>query len=351
MMRRFIRLACAAAFALPVEAASPLLNEGGKARRYETDRVQLVDGSLLRTTGTAHPVHEIQVVAKTFAFEPETIEVGSGEAVRLVIRLADRTHGFAIPALEIDAQIPKGGAAVSVEFVPPAAGRYEIACSEFCGVGHGRMKVALVAKDGSGVSTPVVREARLYNFLTLSPDGERSSVMIREGPSRNIWTDSVSSGLVTRLTFGKDDTVGLWSPDGARLVYSPGAADSNYNLFSIATDGSRKAERLTHRPHTQIATSVSPSGDTVLFNDADPATGEGGVDVWAFSLAQKKSEPLLNTRFDETDAVFSPHSPWIAYVSDESGREEVYELRAAGCFIRRTRRCSQCRSSTRMIFV
>jgi plastocyanin len=96
MMRRFIMLACAAAFALPVEAASPFLNEGGKARRYETDRIQLVDGSLLRTTGTAHPVHEIEVVAKKFAFEPETIGVGSGEAVRLAIRSADSTHGFAI---------------------------------------------------------------------------------------------------------------------------------------------------------------------------------------------------------------------------------------------------------------
>jgi hypothetical protein len=111
------------------------------------------------------------------------------------------------------------------------------------------MKVALVAKYGSGVSTPVVREARLYDFLTLAPDGERFSVMIREGPSRNIWTGSVSSGLVTCLTFGNDDTVGLWSPDGARPVCSAGATDSNYNLFSIATDGRRKAERLTHSPH------------------------------------------------------------------------------------------------------
>ena len=141
------------------------------------------------------------------------------------------------------------------------------------------------------MSTPVVREARLYSFPTLSPDGERFSVGIREGPTRNIWTGSVASGLVTRLTFGNDDTVSVWSPDGTRLIYTAGAADSNYNLFSIATDGSGKAERLTRSPTAQAATSVSPSGDTVLFDEADPAKG---VDVSAFSFSKKLSEPVLN---------------------------------------------------------
>jgi cytochrome c oxidase subunit 2 len=57
----------------------------------------------------------------------------------------DTVHGFSIPKLKIDTQIPKGGNQVIVEFVAPAAGRYEIACSEFCGSGHGQMKAALVS--------------------------------------------------------------------------------------------------------------------------------------------------------------------------------------------------------------
>ena len=92
----------------------------------------------------ANPVHEVQVVAKQFAFEPAVIQVTAGEPVRLVIRSADRVHGFAIRDLNIDVQIPRSGNVV-VDFTAPRAGRYEIACSEFCGSGHGQMKAAIVS--------------------------------------------------------------------------------------------------------------------------------------------------------------------------------------------------------------
>ena len=92
----------------------------------------------------ANPVHEVQVVAKQFAFEPAVIQVTAGEPVRLVIRSADRVHGFSIRDLKIDVQIPRSGNVV-VEFTAPRAGRYDVACSEFCGSGHGQMKAALVS--------------------------------------------------------------------------------------------------------------------------------------------------------------------------------------------------------------
>ena len=95
--------------------------------------------------GLAQPVHEIEVTARKFAFEPATIQVVAGEPVRLVLTSADSVHGFAIRDLNIDVTIPKAGRSVTVAFTAPPAGRYEIACSEFCGVGHGHMKAALVS--------------------------------------------------------------------------------------------------------------------------------------------------------------------------------------------------------------
>src|SRR5262245_9001646 len=92
----------------------------------------------------ADPVHEMQVVAKQFTFEPSVIQVTTGEQVRLVLRSADRVHGFAIHELKIDVQIPRDKT-VTIEFTAPRPGRYEIACSEFCGGGHGQMKAALVS--------------------------------------------------------------------------------------------------------------------------------------------------------------------------------------------------------------
>jgi cytochrome c oxidase subunit 2 len=94
---------------------------------------------------TPAPVHEVNVVAKKFSFEPATIQVVAGEPVRLVVRSADVTHGFSIRELKIDLQVPKGGEPVVAEFTAPPAGRYEVACSEFCGGGHGQMKTALVS--------------------------------------------------------------------------------------------------------------------------------------------------------------------------------------------------------------
>ena len=91
------------------------------------------------------PVHEVRVLAGKFAFDPPTIQVTAGEPVRLVIRSKDTVHGFSIPKLKIDVQVGKGGDPVVVEFVAPSPGRFEIACSEFCGSGHGQMNAALIS--------------------------------------------------------------------------------------------------------------------------------------------------------------------------------------------------------------
>ena len=97
-----------------------------------------------RIAAADHPVHEVQIVASRFTFEPAFVQVVAGESVRIVLRSKDGTHGFSIPKLKIDLRIPGSGDPVTAEFTAPAAGEYEIACSEFCGRGHGQMKAALV---------------------------------------------------------------------------------------------------------------------------------------------------------------------------------------------------------------
>jgi len=171
----------------------------------------------------------------------------------------------------------------------------------------------IVWKDRQGATIPISTVPRQYWNLALSPDGERVSVNVNEGSTRNIWTGSVANGLLTRLTFGDNDSFGLWSRDGSRLFYTSG--QSNNNIFWTATDGSGITERLTESSHRQAAWSLSPSGDTILFNDIDPSTG---TDIWELSLSRKESRPIVKTRFDEGAAVFSPDGRWIAYQSDES---------------------------------
>ena len=100
---------------------------------------------LAPSTAVHRPVHEVQVVASTFMFEPAVIEVTAGEPVRLVIRSKDTVHGFSVPSLKIDVQISRSGEPAIVEFVAPPPGRFDVACSEFCGSGHGQMKAALIS--------------------------------------------------------------------------------------------------------------------------------------------------------------------------------------------------------------
>jgi cytochrome c oxidase subunit 2 len=79
-----------------------------------------------------------------FRFEPATIDVDEGDRVRLTLTSADVTHSLAIKALEVEAVIPEGGDEVTVEFVAHKPGSFSLACSEYCGSGHGRMKGRLV---------------------------------------------------------------------------------------------------------------------------------------------------------------------------------------------------------------
>lgn len=93
------------------------------------------------------------------------------------------------------------------------------------------------------------------------------------------------------------------------------------NLFWQMADGSSPMERLATSDFTQAPQSFSPDGQTLAFHEVDPTTG---VDVWMLHLADRKVEPFLRTPANEADARISPDGHWIAYLSDESGREEIY---------------------------
>ena len=92
------------------------------------------------------PQRTIEVTASRFRFDPPAIELEEGERVLLLLRSADGTHGFAIKDYDLKTKIPKGGEIVRLELVASKAGRFEIACSEYCGSGHRRMKATLLVK-------------------------------------------------------------------------------------------------------------------------------------------------------------------------------------------------------------
>jgi cytochrome c oxidase subunit II len=94
--------------------------------------------------GDAEDVKIVDVTASQFQFDPATITVTEGDRVRLRLHSIDRTHAFAIKAFRVKALIPRGGEAITVEFVADRAGSFDFTCAEYCGTGHARMKGRLV---------------------------------------------------------------------------------------------------------------------------------------------------------------------------------------------------------------
>ncbi len=94
----------------------------------------------------AAPAHEIQVSAKKYQFDPNVITVKKGEHVKLVITAQDRDHGFKLEAFNINQKLKKG-VPTTIEFTADKAGTFPFKCSEFCGMGHGKMKGKIVVED------------------------------------------------------------------------------------------------------------------------------------------------------------------------------------------------------------
>jgi eukaryotic-like serine/threonine-protein kinase len=84
-------------------------------------------------------------------------------------------------------------------------------------------------------------------------------------------------------------------------------------------DGSGTEERLTIGPGNHAPGSWSPNGDVLLFTD-----GTAGVDILSVHVADRRTEKFLATSAFEAAPQFSPDGRWVAYVSNESGQEEIY---------------------------
>jgi serine/threonine protein kinase/Tol biopolymer transport system component len=189
------------------------------------------------------------------------------------------------------------------------------------GIQSARSRFVWVSRNG--VEQPVAAPARAYLNPRLSPDGRQVSVGIVEQESQ-LWLYDLSRETSTRLTFeGKQNLYPVWTPDGKRIAFQSGKEGSAepLKIFWQLADGSGGLERLTTAENTQAASSWSPDGQLLAFIEISPTTG---YDIWVLRLGDHKAQPFLQTPFNESVPRFSPDGRWLAYLSDESGRYEIY---------------------------
>jgi Tol biopolymer transport system component len=166
----------------------------------------------------------------------------------------------------------------------------------------------------------------------ISPDGARATASIldvRTGTA-DIWMIDLASGTRSRFTTGAGDKFSsAWSRDGSRIAYNrsyPGG--SGYDIFWRPSGGSGSEEKLASDPvEFEVPLGLSPDGRFLLFQKR----AKERDDLWILPLAGDRTpRPFLATPALEQMGQFSPDGRYVAYMSDESGRFEIYVVAFPG---------------------
>jgi Tol biopolymer transport system component len=174
--------------------------------------------------------------------------------------------------------------------------------------------------DREGHEQPVAAVRGFFGGAQLSPDGKKAATWC-EGDQ--VCVLNIERGGLTRVTTEGKNAWFLWSVDGRRLVFNSLRPESSgTSLFWQVEDGSAPADRLTTTDLMQQPRSFTPDGSLLVFQELHPETG---YDIWTLAMTKgAKPTELLRTKFNEFQPKLSPDGKWMAYVSDESGRDEVW---------------------------
>ncbi|MGQ0646708.1 MAG: protein kinase domain-containing protein [Gemmatimonadaceae bacterium] len=186
---------------------------------------------------------------------------------------------------------------------------------------RGGLQRRLVWVDRSGTVKPALGDEREYVFVRLSPDGRQVAVNINSGPKSDIWLVDVATGTLTPLTNSGSARNPVWSADGKRILFVSTQGGRSAFWWQPA-DGSGPAIKVKDAPHNPWWIDLAPGERSVVFN----AIYDGTFNLESFALdsANERRDISASPAAVETTGRISPDGKWVAYMSDESGRAEVY---------------------------
>jgi len=171
-------------------------------------------------------------------------------------------------------------------------------------------------------------EAGRFGEPRISPDGTQIAFsMYDKGIDKDqIWIGDLARGTQTRLTAGPgENSVPAWSPDGSRVAFRSDRKHQG-DLFLRAASGASADEALSDEPGQKVPADWSRDGRFLLYFNR-PASGDRTPRISALPMFGERKPLLVYGSITDSRvagvARFSPDGHWVAFTTDESGRNEV----------------------------
>jgi Tol biopolymer transport system component/predicted Ser/Thr protein kinase len=178
--------------------------------------------------------------------------------------------------------------------------------------------------DRKGKVLSTLGEIGEYEELALSPDQTRVAYW-RRG---DLWLFEFARGVNTKFTFGNISEHPAWSADGSRIAFIS-IRGSEFGIYQKASNLAGQEELLYQSPESKGQANWAPDGRFLMYH-APSSDRKQQDDLWILpmggSATDRKPLSFLRTEFSEFDGQFSPDGRWVAYVSNQSGRYEIYVL-------------------------
>jgi serine/threonine protein kinase/Tol biopolymer transport system component len=259
------------------------------------DLIQGQAGTMPRYALSGHLVYGQAGSLMAVPFDLQRLKV-TGTAVPVVESVLQSTRGFAQFGVSTTG---------SLVYVP---GGTQLSQSKLVWVGR------------NGAEQTLGAPARDYDQPRLSPDGRRIAVDLRENGAAQVGLYDLDRDTLARLTFeGSVNQYPVWTPDGRRIVFQsdrPGPSD----LFWQMADGSGGSEPLMDSKKPGIPMSWSSDGQALAVVELLP---DSRFQLSVLRMSDRKAQPFLQPGYEDAPQ-FSPDGRWLAYVSNESGRKEIY---------------------------
>lgn len=176
--------------------------------------------------------------------------------------------------------------------------------------------------DRSGKPLAPGTEGGSWGPPRISPDGTRAiaAKLGKDQKNADLWLIDQAGNIALFATGPAHKGSPVWSPDGSRIAYYC-EMNGEYDLVVSASNPGSKAETLLQTAEPKSPTDWSRDGKFLFFGVATEGTRS---DVWAISMTDRHAGPILDTIHAEDYAALSPDGKWLAFQSDDMGRNQVY---------------------------